>query len=166
VEQRVLKGLFVSVMLALGVAVLFRWHADSGSAGLWFQSVHDAASTDPAASWPPASKQQKQHINAAIRAQLEALHRHDLVTAARYQVPPGSSGATNPMQMMSMIRNEPLLANFTKVTFGECRVDNQAMDAVSNVTLVGEDGSILNARYTMLRINGVYRIAYVGGPAS
>ena len=116
-----------------------------------------------------ATAAERQGATRSILAQLDAFRRDDYESAARYQSSALRRNFRSTAAFQAVIKKSyPQFARYKSVTFGTVTAQGKGKAAQINVplNLVGQDGVKVQAIYTMIQENGIYRVSGVGGGLS
>lgn len=100
----------------------------------------------------------------SVVAQLEAFKRDDYRAATRFQSSALQRNFASIDDFRRVIQSlYPQFADYRKAHFGEARANRHGTRVEIPVTLTGRDGVVVEAEYSMVLENGLYRVAGVNG---
>lgn len=160
-RQRFLVLFVPIVCVGLGWGILdSRWAPMAGPVAA---QTH-VWTNDDAALLPPASASVRHAAATAINAQLAAFRADNYQAAIKYQSARLKRHFRSVKQFREMITNTyPEFAHSKSIEFKDARADGKGHHVVMRITLVGQDGVTVNAVYLLVKENGQYRVAGVGG---
>ncbi len=158
-----------ALLLVLAGSAFLRCFHVAAPAAAQMASGPSSAPFDPFASGlsstlRPARPAERKAAIAAIVAQLAAFKRDDYAAAVQYQ----SAGLRRTFpgvrafrQMMQTVY--PEFAHYRSAQFGAAQAEPSGLHVVVPVTLMGQNGYIVQAAYVMVREGKAYRVEGVQG---
>lgn len=157
-RQQIQANIFVAVMVALGVGVLWRWH--SGRAAASPKQFDTFESRDVR----PARSKEIQGAHRTIEGQLNAFKADDYIRAATFQSIMFKNRFRSPDDFREMIqRFYPEFSRYRTVKYDNIWASKEGDFLDVPVLLTGQDNITVKATYQLHRENGSYRIWGVRG---
>jgi len=153
-RRQSIAALFVFVMLALGGAIVLRWHAQ--------QPKHADIDIPMMIDWHPASAKQFNAAKSTVNGQLVAFRADNFQRASHYQSEMLRLNFYSVGNFRAVITNRyPEFCNFASVVFGRCSADPTGGLIRLEIMLLSKDGKRTRAAYLLRQENGEYRVAGV-----